>query len=268
MPASDISTFDYQERAVAFIDVLGFADLVLESDKGKKARDKARNKVSKLVSADKFLIQFVRKFLTFAETAFFSDSFVLSMQSPESRLFNLVRETGYLCRYLLLQGFLCRGAITTGSLYHQGQFVAGPALVKAYQLEQSVAVYPRIILDNASIKIWRHNFRLIKGQGPANPQHEALVKRDRDGQHFLDIFHDRWPDFLQQTDFVPSKDVVPMDPAEFLEQAAKQIKAGLAKTRKKPRVRSKYEWLATEHDEHAATLGMRRCLISSGAPPA
>jgi hypothetical protein len=145
----DTNSFDYQERAVAFIDVLGFAELVKQSD----ANPTARAKLGKLITADKLFERFVGKFLRFADAAFFSDSFVLSVHPPESALIYLIRETGYLCRYLLLQGFPSRGAITTGSLYHDGRFVVGPALVGAYRLEQSVAIYPRIILDDATMAL-------------------------------------------------------------------------------------------------------------------
>jgi hypothetical protein len=145
MPAIDPDSFDYQERAVAFIDVLGFAELVKQS----AANPTARANISKLIDTNRLFERFTRELLRFAEAAFFSDTFVLSMHSPEIRLIHLIREAGQLCRRLLLQGFPCRGAITTGSLYHQNRFVVGPALVVAHRLEQSVAVYPRVILDPA-----------------------------------------------------------------------------------------------------------------------
>lgn len=112
--------FRYEERAVAYIDVLGFAELVKQSE----SSSIAFIKVQKLLSTDDLFDRFVGEFLSsFAEAAFFSDSFVLSVASPESRLFYLIREVAYLCRYLLLQGFPCRGAIATGSLHHRGDLL-------------------------------------------------------------------------------------------------------------------------------------------------
>ena len=42
---------------------------------------------------------------------------------------------------------LCRGAITKGDFYHQGNRMFGPGFVEAYNLEEHVAVMPRIIID-------------------------------------------------------------------------------------------------------------------------
>lgn len=175
-------SLDYQERAVAFIDVLGFTALV----KGSDADPTARLKIAKLIATNKLFEKFTSEMFPI-DAAFFSDSFVLSMNVD--RLFYLIRETGNLCRLLLLLGFPCRGAITAGALYHRERIVVGPALVNAYQLEQSVSIYPRIILDDAAMAHWKHEFRLDEsGEGPAHADLESFVKQDRDGQNFVDIF--------------------------------------------------------------------------------
>lgn len=251
MPAIDPDSFDYQERAVAFIDVLGFAELVKQS----AANPTARANISKLIDTNRLFERFTRELLRFAEAAFFSDTFVLSMHSPEIRLIHLIREAGQLCRRLLLQGFPCRGAITTGSLYHQNRFVVGPALVVAHRLEQSVAVYPRVILDDPTISYWENEFR---GQGPAHRHLEALIKRDRDGQRFLDIFHPAWgSDFIQWTEFIPSGETIPTDPVEFLNAAWTQIARNRATHIGNLRVLAKWEWLASECNQCADALGIK-----------
>ncbi len=46
-------------------------------------------------------------------------------------------------------GTLVRGAITTGDLYADdtSNIIFGPALIRAHQLESTVAVFPRVVLD-------------------------------------------------------------------------------------------------------------------------
>jgi hypothetical protein len=45
-------------------------------------------------------------------------------------------------------GYTIRGAVTSGKLFHEGSIIIfGPALVRAYELERHMAVYPRIIID-------------------------------------------------------------------------------------------------------------------------
>jgi hypothetical protein len=239
MLASDTDTFEYQNRVVAFIDVLGSAEFAEQSD-GSPA---ARAKIGKLITADKLFEQFVRKNLGSLGVAFafFSDSFVLSMHAD--RVLYLVRETGNFCRYLLLQGLLCRGAITAGSLYHHERIVVGPALVRAYRSEQCAAIYPRVILDDAAMEYWTEEF----APDSAHPSFESLVKLDRDGQHFIDIFNPEWAGVL------PWASSVPTDPFVFLEQACKQVRDGRTENTGRPNVLRKYEWLATECEERAIT---------------
>jgi hypothetical protein len=236
MLASEAASFEYQERIVAFIDVLGFSDLVKASD----TNPVARGKISKLIVSNR-LFERVMDDARFAGATFFSDSFVLSMQ-PD-RMFYMVREVGHLCRFLLLQGLPCRGAITVGSLYHHDRLVIGPAFLDAYRLEQSVACYPRIILDDTAIEFWRMEF----ASPPAHVHLESLVKLDRDGQHFIDIFSREWDaNFISWTDIVPSPESPPNDHADFMELASQQIQDGLAANTRSSKVRAKYEWLATE----------------------
>jgi hypothetical protein len=42
---------------------------------------------------------------------------------------------------------LVRGGATVGNLYHSNGIVFGDALIEAYRLESSVAVYPRVVLS-------------------------------------------------------------------------------------------------------------------------
>lgn len=44
-------------------------------------------------------------------------------------------------------GFLIRGGVAIGNLYHSGGVVFGDAMVKAYSLESKTAIYPRVVLS-------------------------------------------------------------------------------------------------------------------------
>jgi hypothetical protein len=228
--------FDYQQRVVAFVDVLGFSKLVKASDTDLAAR----NKLRRMIDTGRFFERFMKTYLGFAEATFFSDTFIISMTPPDVRALYVIRETGYLCRHLLLQGFPCRGAITTGSLYHRGRFIVGPALADAYRLEQSVAIYPRVVLDDLTMKHWTHDL------SPPHTDLESLVKRDRDGQQFLNLFSPAWQVFQQWHDYEPSPDAIPSDPIEFLAAAKKRIDEGCEANSDDLKVHAKYQWLASE----------------------
>jgi len=247
MTGAIASSVVYADRIVAFIDVLGFSELVKASD----TDSTALSKVKKLIATHELFERFMGEYLDFARADFFSDCFVLSVNTDQ--VIYLIRETGYLCRHLLLQGFSCRGGISAGSLYHHGPVVVGPALIKAYHLEKTVAVYPRVLLDDATMACWDEEFRL----GSAHPHLKALVKRDRDGQHFIDIFNPEWGrNFIPWTEFIPSSDSVPTDPIEFLKEAWKRIEDNRAANIGNAKICAKYGWLSTECDQRATALGV------------
>ncbi|HKN26824.1 MAG TPA: hypothetical protein VJY34_02640 [Roseiarcus sp.] len=129
-------------------------------------------------------------------------------------------------------------------------------------MEQSVAIYPRVVLDQATMGHWKHEFRIDGyGQGPPHPQLEGLVKRDRDGQEILDFFNPEWgPNFLQWTEFVPATETIPIDPIEFLKKASERIEDGRAKHSGNLKVLAKYQWLATELNERVAALHLNYSL--------
>ncbi len=245
MSPSDASSLEYQERVVAFVDVLGFADLV----KASAADAVAQDEVSTLIAVYKVFDWFTTEILEgIVDGSFFSDTFILSA-TPEQAFF-LIRETGNLCRYLLLQGLPCRGAIATGQLHHRERIIIGPALVDAYLTEKSVAVYPRILVDDATMDYWTEECNSF------HPRQKALVRKDFDGQNYLDILAPQWSEsFLPWIDDT-SSETVPPDPGEFLAAAFKRIRKGLTKSEDRPKVHAKYMWLATECQRHAAALGL------------
>ena len=52
---------------------------------------------------------------------------------------------------LAVNGIFVRGAMTRGPIYINDEIVFGPALVHAYEMEQKVVIYPRIVVDRATV---------------------------------------------------------------------------------------------------------------------
>jgi hypothetical protein len=124
----------YEERIVAFIDVLGFAKLVEASE----IDPEARTRINKIIATDQLFERFMKNMYPLVDAAFFSGSFVLS--APAGNAIYLIREAGYLCRHLLTLGFLFRGAIVAGALHHDNRTIVGPAFLKAYRLERQAQI--------------------------------------------------------------------------------------------------------------------------------
>ena len=56
---------------------------------------------------------------------------------------------------LLDKGYLIRGAVVKGHLYHDNLSVFGDALVRAYVMESTVARFPRIVLSRDVVDDYR-----------------------------------------------------------------------------------------------------------------
>ena len=78
----------------------------------------------------------------------FSDNIVVATKADSLHALYTLSYIAYnLQRDFLEKGIVCRGAITKGQLYINAEYVFGSGLIRAYELEDNVAFYPRIILD-------------------------------------------------------------------------------------------------------------------------
>lgn len=133
----------YTKRIVAFIDVLGFKNLVLSPHS-----DRIERYFNLLLS--KFSEAAVQKNM---EYLLISDSIVIYCDNTKDNLQNIIKLVSVLQSKLLIEGILIRGSISSGDLYvdKENNIIVGPGLVNSYTLE-SIAKYPRVIIDRRLIK--------------------------------------------------------------------------------------------------------------------
>lgn len=139
----------YSEKYVAFLDILGFRDIVRSTADHPTSTEQSaellevlksmgrRRRGTDVVIGDGFNFQQ------------FSDSVVMSANCSPAGLDHLLNSIESLALQLLRKGLLLRGGIAKGQLYHDGNIVFGPAFLKAYELESVAANYPRIVLANS-----------------------------------------------------------------------------------------------------------------------
>jgi hypothetical protein len=145
----------YSDRVVAYLDLLGFSNLVLDG----RAED-ALFALEQVQQTQERAVKEKSKNPEWFDFSMFSDSIAVSIDlvsgdpkvSMELRawiLVNFVRSV-YLAR--LKAGVLVRGAIVRGGLYHEDPIVFGPALVAAYRDEMR-AVYPRVVVNTKVVEL-------------------------------------------------------------------------------------------------------------------
>lgn len=173
----------YEERFIAFIDVLGFGALVQESGKAGAAAEAIIKRIGDAILWSREELEDLLSGSSDFVFTQFSDSFVVSTEaSNETRRFGL-SQFAFAVRAIidcfLGSDLVLRGGVTRGQLIHTRELLFGPAMNRAYELESRVANVPRIIFD------------------PEIPAvHDALmtdympdyVARDTDGFFYVDYF--------------------------------------------------------------------------------
>ena len=176
----------YSDRYVAFIDILGFSSHVQQSEHSLAEAEKLvkiMNRISNLWANEGLQ----RTHSTIGEdfmSQSFSDCTVLSEAATGRGLHYLLLMVTQFARDLLANGFLFRGGIAKGALHHSKNAVFGPAFLKAYDLEQNVAEFPRIIVDAITHKDF--------SQYPSPETWDKFIRpdlrHDVDGPVYVDVF--------------------------------------------------------------------------------
>lgn len=150
----------FEERYVLFLDIIGWSEAsricsppVIDAVQliHQQARD---HSVMEKHRHDNNPRTIVNPIWRAVEVGAFSDNIVVSM--PKGHDARIVGAAATISRDLLQLGFLCRGGIALGPLYHRESVVFGPALVDAVSLEKE-AVFPRILLAPKADRMLREN---------------------------------------------------------------------------------------------------------------
>src|SRR5262245_6109378 len=139
---ADLRMPDYEGRYCAFIDILGFRNLIRgikQTGQTVALRD-VMKKIHAPVGASpvSWEVDFRAQSI--------SDAVAISTVAMDSGLFRLVSAIEELALDLLREGYFIRGALVKGQLYHDGSMVFGEALVRAYELERTIARYPSVVI--------------------------------------------------------------------------------------------------------------------------
>jgi hypothetical protein len=145
----------YQDSFVAFLDVLGFTNLVKSNNTNKI--DKYLESVEKMLSTLKDKL----KSLTYCENMNFiiiSDSIIISIPKNNINDIDILKA---LCLsiyslqgYLVISDIWLRGAISSGEAYFNDEKkqIIGKAYINAYLLESKSVSNPQVAIDNKIIQ--------------------------------------------------------------------------------------------------------------------
>lgn len=173
----------YSEHLVAFIDLLGFREIARTTERRQDILALLKTLAAssgefdaereQITDPKQLLVQPERRFPNCVVTtaglrvkyrpavSAFSDNIVISFRINEFReggfepnlaMHFLRGLIGYVAWKALSVGFLIRGGVSVGELYHADGVVVGSGLIDAYELESRVANYPRVVLSKSIVE--------------------------------------------------------------------------------------------------------------------
>ena len=132
---------DLKQHFVAFLDLLGFTQMVEEDLRGAHQKN-----LSKLFRCHQSAAVVFRDNVN-CSIIQFSDSIVISMPYSAEGFEWFVSRVANYQRLLLDEHLLCRGGIAVNKHFSNGSFTFSAGLIEAYKVESKVARYPRVVVS-------------------------------------------------------------------------------------------------------------------------
>lgn len=250
-------TVEYENRVIAFIDILGFKEIIKESEQDTSKIELVYSileYLKALKTSDKWTLQLLeieedaqkRGVGNFdvrnrINTTAFSDSIVISVKIDENvneMVSTLIVNLAYVGAMLLEKGILIRGGITIGNIIHkENGIVFGQGLIDAYILESKNAKYPRLIVSNKLIKRLEYPIKTKKDRYP----YHQYIERFEDGcVGFHQIIYYQ---VLQSWTEMTRERLI-----DSLDKVRKVIIRGLDSSFEHPDVFEKFNWLKEQYN--------------------
>lgn len=231
----------YENRIVAFIDVLGFSSLVSNINTDAEAFSNILQALSEFELTRRDFENERADLHDFPQgraCSLFSDSIVVSCLDTDENYATFLSQVAGICISVFPYGVLLRGGITNGELYHRRGRVFGRAMIDAYHLESRLAVYPRIIVEDqlaSRMLAYRKDNALIR----------ELLLQDSDGNWFIE--------YLQP--LIETGGDTKGEGAESLGQLIKQL---VDEAPKDQHTITKYRWLITHFNTVARRMKLAK----------
>lgn len=252
---------EVQPHVILFLDILGYKNLIKNSSPTKSENDYLEEVHTLMSMLSSYIERRNQQIdasserdlkLSRFKSLIFSDNIIFfAPYTSEIDMLNLSGNLIYgLCEFLFQypkSDLFFRGSITAGSLYYDEKlhFVFGSGLIRAYELESSEAIYPRIIIDTClkpspilvgwaqdSKEKWYIDYLSLAYARLCDDQYgEPLMPRERT------LFH--------------------------INQLKKSIQTALNKYQTDQKVLEKYKWLAEYYNQFCRHAKLNECLINS-----
>lgn len=181
---------NYDLSVIIFIDILGFGRFVENAGSPRRVHDLLTLMQKRGKPAEDLAEEHEIQFTNFSDsvvrsTNILSDS---NKKFPHGVLFYELLDLLHLQINCVGQGILVRGGLCIGDIYHGDDCVFGPGLNRAYKLENNVAEYPRVVVEESTLqhlkeplmRPFRHDYEKEREYV------ENLLRKTNNGRYFVD----------------------------------------------------------------------------------
>lgn len=140
--------YNTKKSLIAYFDILGYKEIVKSRDTNEKLLIEIINDITEIIYDTKVFTQKGSKWNVYS----FSDNYAIVVNYTEEgfvcepeKLIYVLRTIQ--CEFISLYSIMIRGSITHGMIYQGDKFIYGEGLIRAYEIENSIAIYPRIVVD-------------------------------------------------------------------------------------------------------------------------
>lgn len=258
----------YEKRIIGFIDILGFGQLVFESENESDKFLLIQQVLQKLNEVDD-IYGSPESLFAHSNYAFLQDDFKRELNEPhekvranaepsrvkittfsDSIVFSCPADSEGLSnfRYFLIKllvytndfQLLLRGGVSCGSLVHTDQIIFGPAMNHAYHVESKVAKHPRIAIDD----YFKTFLDSIEQDGIAAQTKRELIYDQSDSVTYFDS--------LSLATNKVAQNMCEANAHQILINEKNTIEALLHSAPEEPGVRAKLEWYASYFNQYLA----------------
>jgi hypothetical protein len=237
----------YEERVIAFFDILGFKELICKNVKNDAFIRDILNWPKEYIEREQGKKSEQERYKN-TNFSFMSDSIIISFKRETTHgVFNLLNDILSIIIGYINKSILCRGSIVTGKMIHENDLLFGPDFCRAVEFEKK-AKYPRILVDEDVLQAGEEypNKNLVaEVEGPFN---KAFLRKDNDGLFYIDYF---------STLLSPSIDDLKIQQMDYIKTLNTMILAGIKNSDRN--IREKYEWMKNKfHKFLDELLSVRR----------
>jgi hypothetical protein len=227
----------YRQRYVAFVDILGWSELMEQLERSPALVDFLHQLLSTVHKKPKGS----RRWRGGLKSQSISDAVAISADISNDGLRILFNSLQDLALSLLEKGYFVRGAVVRGRIYQDERVVFGKGLVEAYRLESQIAKYPRILVTRDVADDMR---RFSTKHQYWQEQFDKRLEQADDGPWFLHVLRDMERSAAEFRKRTPDGDGETDDLLRKYSTIRSQIERRLEESRDTPRHFEKVQWYA------------------------